>query len=135
LSHRKAKTLPPCDITGNEQFWCPFPFLHEEEVVDMDLPDETVLALEEMAEEYDTQREIEKVGKEAGKKKSEIGREMLALMDGRDKAEIAGFRIVRVKQVRETVDLAVLKADMDPAELAKYEKVNHVEFAKVTRRK
>jgi len=134
-SHRKAKTLPPCDITGNEQFWCPFPFLHEEEVIDMDLPDETVLALEELAEEYDKWRQEEKLGKEAGKKKSEIGRQMLDLMDGRDRAEIAGFRIVRVKQVRETVDLAVLKADMDPAELAKYEKVNHVEFAKVTRRR
>ncbi len=133
--HRQAKTLPDCDITGNEQFWCPFPYLHEEDVVDMDLPDETILALEELAKKYDEMREIQKLGDKAGEEKSAIGKEMLELMDGRDKAEIAGFRIVRVKQVRETVDMALLKSDMDPAELAKYQGTNRVEYAKVTKRK
>ncbi len=133
--HRKAKTLPDCDITGNEQYWCPFPFLHEEEVVDMDLPDETILALEELAKKYDEMREVQKLGEIAGKEKSAIGKEMLELMDGRDKAEIAGFRIVRVKQVRETTDMALLKSDMEPADLAKYQGTNHVEYAKVTKRK
>ena len=133
--HRKAKTLPDCDITGNEQFWCPFPFLHEEEVVDMELPDETILALEELAQKYDEVREVEALGKIAGKEKSALGKEILELMDGRDRAEVAGFKIVRVKQVRETVDMALLKADMEPADLAKYQGANHIEYAKVTKRK
>ncbi len=128
LQHRKAKTLPPCDITGNEQYWCPFPFLHEEAVLDMDLPDETVLALEELAKEYDTLRVIQKQGEEAEKQKKAIGVEMLKLMDGRDKAEIAGFKITRVKAARETLDLAVLKADMEPADLAKYQGTNKYEY-------
>ena len=133
--HRKAKTLPDCDITGNEQFWCPFPYLHEEEVVDMDLPDETILALEELAKKYDEMREIEKLGKVAEEERKALGKEILELMDGRDRAEVAGFKIVRVKQVRETVDMALLKADMEPADLAKYQGANHIEYAKVTRRK
>ncbi len=134
-AHRKAKTLPDCDITGNEQFWCPFPFLHEEDVVDMDLPDEAVLAIEELAVEYDEQRLIAKVGEEADERKKEIGKEILKLMDGRDKAEVAGFKISRVKQTREYVDMALLKADMKPEELAKYQDVNRFEYAKVTRKK
>ena len=134
-AHRKAKTLPACDITGNEQFWCPFPFLHEEDVIDMDLPDEAVLAIEELVVKYDEWRDIENTGKDAAEKKKAIGKEILDLMDGRDKADVAGFKITRVKQRREHVDLALLKTDMDPAELAKYQKVNSVEFAKVTRKK
>jgi hypothetical protein len=134
LQHRKAGTLPGCDVSRSEQFWCPFPFLHEEDVVDMDLPDEKILALEELVAQYDEQREIENRGKEAADKKRTIGQEMLNLMDGRDAAEVAGYKITRVKQTRESVDLAVLKADLDPAELAKYQKVSHIEYAKVTKR-
>ena len=134
-AHRKDKTLPACDITGNEQFWCPFPFLHEEDVVDMDLPDETILALEELVNQYDGYRAIEATGKAAADKKRAIGKEMLDLMDGRDKADVADFKITRVKQRKESVDLALLKADMDEAELAKYKKVTPVEYAKVTRKK
>lgn len=133
--HRQAKTLPDCDITGNEQFWCPFPFLHEEDVVDMDLPDETILALEELAKKYDDLREIAKLGEIADEERKAIGKEMLELMDGRDKADITGFKITRVKQVRETVDMALLKSDMEPADLAKYQGTNRIEYAKVTKKK
>jgi len=132
---RQAKTLPPCDITGNEQFWCPFPFLHEEDVVDMDLPDETILALEELCEEYDDLREIEKTGKAAAEKKKELGKEILKLMDGRDKADIAGFKITHIKQMREQVQVDLLRQEFEPAELAKYQKTYPVEFPKVTRKK
>lgn len=135
LQHRKAKTLPGCDISSSEQFWCPFPYLHEEEVVDMDLPDEAVLAIEELAREYDMLRLIQKEGDEAGEKKKAIGQEILKLMDGRDKADVAGFKITRVKQVRETLDLAVLKADMEPAELAKYQGTSTNEYALVKKKK
>jgi hypothetical protein len=133
--HRKAKTLPACTEPTSEQWWCPFPFLHEEDVEDMELPDETVLALEELVLQYDELREIENTGKEAGARKRDIGAEILKHMDGRLRVELAHHKISHIKQQRESVDLALLKADMAPAELAKYQKSKPVEYPKVTKKK
>ncbi len=134
-SHRKARTLPPCDITGNEQFWCPFPFLHEEDVKDMELPEETNLAIAELVLQYDELRGIEKTGRDAGERKKELGKEILKLMDDRDVASVGDYKIVRVRQIQNRVDLDLLRADMDKDELAKYERNNPIEYAKVTKRK
>lgn len=133
--HRKDKTLPDCDLPKSEQFWCPFPFLHNEDVDEMDLPDDKVLALEELVIEYDELRAIEKAGKDATDKKRALGKKILDLMDGRDKATLANHTITRVQQMREMVDTALLKAELDPAELARFQKLSPVEYPLVKRRK
>ncbi len=134
-SHRKARTLPACDITGNEQFWCPFPFLHDEDVKDMELPEETNEAILELVLQYEELRGAEVLGKAAGERKREVGKDILKLMDGRDKAQVGDFKITRVKQVQNRVDLDLLRADMKPDQVAKYEKTNPIEYAKVTKRR
>ena len=133
--HRRNKTLPGCDITGNEQFWCPFPFLHDEDVKDMELPEETNEAILELVLQYEELRGAEVLGKAAGEKKREVGKDILKLMDDRDVAHAGDFKITRVRQVQNRVDLDLLRADMKPDQVAKYEKVNPIEYAKVTKRK
>lgn len=134
--YRKKKALPECDVPKSEQWWCPFPFLHEgEDVEGLPIPEEREEQILELLTDYDNLRAIAKEGEAADQKRKEVGREILALMEDRDKITIGEWVVTRIKQMQTRVDLSLLRAELDPADLARYEKPLPIEYPKVTKSK
>lgn len=124
--HRRKAQYPPCD--ANQQWGCPFFYLHEEaEIVSVDADEEITEALGELVLSYLSLQEQEKVGEAAGKhRKEKINGDILNLMGENDQVTVSiggkKFRVTKSRASGVSFDKAALIADMGQDVVEKYEK-------------
>ena len=115
-SYRRRGEYPPCDIPRNNQWWCAFKYLHDEE--ESPPPGATVEeqeALVELAQWYLHLKAIEDDGKDAEKERKEkVNQSILNLLGDRDRVmvEISGenYIVGKSKASGKGIDLAKLRS-------------------------
>ena len=140
-SHRrKRSSFPACDVSKQDQWWCPLWYLHdeaeEEDIAEMSAEDQAVLS--DIIPERIRLKGIEDAGKEAEKERKALDKEILNLMGGTDKTivEIDGekYQITQVGGGGSNWDMTTMQADYGE-EILKYESPYRYKYPKITKKK
>lgn len=127
---RKRAGYPECDLTGTEKYFCPFFYLHDE---DMPTTEPTPLSPDEanvLADLIPRRMElkaIEERGKAAEEERKALDKDILNLMGSTKQTQVTvddvDWKISAVESGGETIDKAKLMADLGedwPAYVKKY---------------
>ncbi len=148
---RKKGELPPCHGTSGERFFCPFPYLHEDQLFGDEPDDEgapvdnaTLTLIAGMAENYADLAGQVKLMKPLDEERKGIGKRLLEAMGGENgmkKVVAGGFSVSRVpgayadKIATNRAVAEELEMTLDEYEklLKKHEKKRSYAYARVTK--